>query len=291
MRIQMLVATWLAVATLGGCDDGGGAGVTIRPDAAPDAALPDAAPPLPVDSSRKLCDGSDGLRLAYGVGGAFRPPAPADLFFEPGSSFLYVDGHCHFWVESVDKYEGATHEGVLDAEVELRLTAVTHFQSWPSMVGPYTCSEPPPADAGGGHFEDGTLRPSCPPCPSDAPEELLYACENILTMRRQLWAAGAPMDGPVRLYVEAAGGAAPADEADWPLARGLDEVAAATAAQPLVITDAADAAALRALREASQAAHVDDGAIAVRSPGGQHYLLHVRDVLPFEDAVTGRVEF
>src|SRR4051812_23194285 len=82
----------LVVVALGGCDVDG-SGVTMGADAAP----PDATP-VPVDPSRKICDGSDGLRFAYQVGGGFQPGPPENLFFEPGSSFLYIDGHCHYWV-------------------------------------------------------------------------------------------------------------------------------------------------------------------------------------------------
>jgi hypothetical protein len=270
MRFDAFVAVAfvLAVAGLGGCD--------AR---------------VPVDASRKICDGSEGLRFAYQLRGGFLTPRPYDLFYEPGVRFLFIDGRCHFWVSPVDLSEAPFHEGVLDAALEARVTSATHFQSWASLVGPYACTDDPPTDAGDAIFEDGTQRVTCSPCPTDAPAELAETCDAPDDLERDLWALSTPMDGPVRIYLND-GDVARDDEVAWPLARDLDEVVAATVEWPLVIADAADADALRALKRKHDADFPDlAGAVPVRGANDRHFLLHVRDVLPFEDPMTGQVDF
>jgi prepilin-type processing-associated H-X9-DG protein len=245
-------------------------------------------PRLAVDSTRTLCDGSDGLRLAVRFMGGLLPPPPANLFYEPGADYLFVDGHCRYWTIDPERLESPTHTGILDEAAAARVAALTHFQSWPYLLGPYTCTQGPPPDAGYFTVSDGTLHPVCPPCPSDAPPETDEMCSASFTLAEELFRGG-PMDGPVRLYVQEVP-LAGEREADWPLARDLGEVVAATQEAPLTIEDLADAAALRAMKAFSDQEHPERGYVAVRGTDGGHYRVHLRDVLPFEDA-EGHVVF
>src|SRR4051812_39044772 len=75
-----------------------GFAIDVAADATGDAdTAADAAP------TRRICDGSDGIRLAYSI-----PVQPMRVLaftaelYDVGTSFLYVDGHCHYWVQQAN---------------------------------------------------------------------------------------------------------------------------------------------------------------------------------------------
>jgi hypothetical protein len=282
MRMHTLTALLLLPACSGtyASDD---AGTSV------DAGRADAAS-VAIDSSRAICDGSNGLRFAYRVSGGFILGPPANLFDGLGNPFFFVDGHCRYWTTGA--YGAPVHTGMLDAAGEAALTSATHFQSWAYMLGPYNCLQPPPTDGSSAHFSDGTLYPYCPQCAGDQPAEVDAMCLTPRTLMPELWTAGAPLDGPVRLYLQAIGTDARVDELAWPLARDPAQLAIATAQTPFNLDDPNDASALRTLQQAHDAAFPGQigAGIPVRAADGQRYQLHFRDVLPFEDA-AGQVIF
>jgi hypothetical protein len=292
MRTSAVVGIWVvgiwvvvtaATASLGaGCDVGSVAAEAT--DAAP--AAPDARPPLVVDESRKICDGSDGLRFAIRTSSGFLPP---EVAYELGS-FLFVDGHCHFWVPAPSYWSGLLRTGVLDAAQEAELASTTYFQSWASLDEPLVCITPPPTDGDTTWLTDGTIIVSCPYCESNVRPELSATCQASFDLRTTLADAGAPLDGPVRVRVtDGFDGAL--DEVDWPLAQDPAELVAASAAAAIEIDDLDTAAALRALIVARVAADPHfAGALPVRTGDGRHFRLDLRDLLPFEDGV-GHVLF
>ncbi len=254
------------------------------PDAGPDAGPPpDAAP---VFADRRICDGSDGLRFAYRRFIGFALPAPYRIFSELGGPFLYIDGHCHYWVSDAHAISADQdiRTGVLDAASEERIAQATHFASWPALENAFTCTEQPPLDGGGTFFSDGSFRPMCPYCVSEAVSELVEMCGGATdALQAQLFAQGQPLDGPVRLFMSTQSVASEPGRVDWPLASDPAAIAAATTQVTLRIDDLADARVLRALRASHHAAFPIFESIPVRDGAGQLYQLFLREVLPFEN--------
>jgi hypothetical protein len=106
-RQTLILGALVLAAQAGGCssdadrrDDAGtisldGGAIDAELDAITDASTPgDAAP------TRRICDGSDDIRLAYRV-----PVQPTRVLaftaelYDLGADFLYVDGHCHYWLQ------------------------------------------------------------------------------------------------------------------------------------------------------------------------------------------------
>jgi hypothetical protein len=241
----------------------------------------------PIYSDRRLCDGSDHLRLAFFAGGGGPPSGPPyTLYGEVGSSYLYVDGHCRYWVDDPEDYRLSGRTGVLDAALEERLTRELHYQSWPALAGPYACQTPPPPDSGWSGFRDATYEVSC--ASSCGAPEIAAACTAQPTLAHELFDRGVPLDGPVRLYLVASSSAPPdpVTEHTWPLASDPVTLASDESVTPVAvrIDDLADADTLRRLKAEAIPASTYIPYVAIHRDGAPPFQLWVRDVLPFEDA-------
>jgi len=252
---------------------------------------------LPVDAvgsdrpsvSRRICDGSSSIRLAYRVYvPTGREPAFTAVLWELGSDFLYVDGGCHYWVQEPslsDKYKPwrTYREGILTAAQETALHDLVWYDDVAS--GASACVGPLAVDASPIQLWDGAT---------------VHVCNGNLQvaadwpMRSALFAAGSSMTGSVRVEV----GQNPyPDDAKiyaWPLEAApatyeIQYAQSTSAGQSSLITDAAEVDALRTLRDQAIAdATVAPGhfydAICVQPKG---WVIAVRDDLPFTNRSDG----
>jgi hypothetical protein len=266
----------------GGSPEGGGGGPPPAVD----------SPPLPVDASRKLCDGSPSLRLAVqGMAGDLLPNGEA-VWFENGAHFLFVDGTCRYWVQ-LHPAQGL-RVGQLDREQEEVLTRSLLYRSWAALAGTW----PGPAgtyDAGSYVFWDAQYTVTCDstcntPQTPKALRELVVG-GYVDSMLQSLWQQGEKLqEGSMRLVV-VPGVVSYQDPFDWPLAQSVESFASEPSAQveygeSRLVVDAADVLELRELRahyDASPAPQSTSGKIPLLGAGGVIYGLFLRDTLPFED--------
>ena len=118
------------------------ASATGDADTAGDGGTARDAPAAP----RRICDGSDDIRLAYSV-----PVSPTSVFaftaelYELGTEFLYVDGRCHYWMQEpllADRFGAwrAYREGELTAAHEAALHDAVSYDDFaagaPPCIGP-----------------------------------------------------------------------------------------------------------------------------------------------------------
>jgi hypothetical protein len=61
---------------------------------------PENADPTTATQSQPLCDGSDAVRLQYTSGGGFFPGSYYGFLAPFLSRYLFVDGHCRYWVSA-----------------------------------------------------------------------------------------------------------------------------------------------------------------------------------------------
>jgi hypothetical protein len=304
MRMTSLLQGALALAALvGGCGsdaarpDGAGmispdGGVidAIPGDAASDAASDadtrgDAAP-----APRRICDGSDGIRLAYWV-----PVQPTRVLaftaelYDLGAEFLYVDGHCHYWVQEpdpTDRYAAwrPYREGVLTASQESALHDTVAYDDF--VAGAPPCMGPLSLDATPEKVWDGIA---------------VYSCNGILQapvdwpMRGVLATSSTPVtSGAMRVMVGSETAPDKAPIYPWPLAGTpasyeIEYQASMAFGQSTLVTDATEVAALRALRDRMIAdAIVAPGYffnVVFVEPSGT--VISMRDDLPFENQAGG----
>jgi hypothetical protein len=257
LRRTALIQSAIALAALvGGCssdaerrDDAGmialdGSALDAVPDFSTDAdTTGDAAP------ARRICDGSDGIRLAYWV-----PVQPTRVFaftaelYDLGGEFLYVDGHCHYWLQEpdpTDKYVvwRPYREGVLTAVQEAALHDTVSYDDFAAGAPP--CMGPLASDASPERVWDGIA---------------VHSCNGILQapvgwpMRGELAASATPMTGAMRVMVGSESVPDNAPVYPWPLAGTpasyeIEYQASMAFGKSTLVTDAAEVAALRALRD------------------------------------------
>jgi hypothetical protein len=248
----------------------------------------DAAPP------RRICDGSAGIRLAYrdSINSGMEPPFTAVLY-DLGADFLYVDGHCHYWVGSPLRLTATQdnpyyawrpyREGVLTDDQERRLHDAVSYDDF-RVSGP-ACPSSAPADASVIQLWDGLTVHSCRGGPTGVAGDW--------PMRVELYGSGLPMTGAMRVEV----GQEPVPPGEklypWPLASGPATYAIAysrsmSVGQSTLISEPSDVAALRTLREqmlTDQAATDYFPGIILVEPEG--YVLALRDDLPFTRMADG----
>jgi hypothetical protein len=210
------------------------------------------------------------------------------MLHELGYEFLYVDGHCHYWVNEpstvVDDYRAwrPYREGVLTTEQEMALHDVVSY-------------------------DDPGRRPSCIPlATTDVPLIELWDAIDAATcrgnlegppdwpMRAELFAKGRNMMAAMRIVVGKEPAPADAPRYPWvlddpPDSYVVDYARGLMTGQSKAVVDVAQASALRLLR----AQVVDD---ATKAPGyfyGIIYLdrpglaLVIRDDLPFTIRADG----
>jgi hypothetical protein len=237
--------------------------------------------------SRRICDGSDGIRLAHWVGGGGTQAAFTAILYELGWEFLYVDGHCHYWVRQPSPPVGPDplyfdsfpyREGVLTTHQESTLHDLLSYDDFARGAPPCPRANSGTTDASTEMLWDGVKAHSC------------YAGWQVdpsWPMRSELFASGTPVTGAMR--VESGQNSIP-DSAPiypWPLATPVTNyevpvLKSFASGQSALVADPTETAALRRLRDRAIAeatiAGYPDGAIAVQPKG---YVVTVRDDLPF----------
>jgi hypothetical protein len=238
---------------------------------------------------RRICDGSDDIRLAYSV-----PVNPtrvlaftADLY-ELGAEFLYVDGHCHYWMREplpADRFGAwrAYREGELTAAQEAELHDAVSYDDFTAGAPP--CMGPLAQDASPTLLWDGRMTHTCRgilQAPADWP------------MRIELARSTTPMTGPMRVMVGSQSVSPGAPIYPWPLAGTpasyeIDYAASMRFGVSTLVTDPAELAALRGLRDRAIADGITSpglfqGAINVEPSGT---VISMRDDVPFANQSGG----
>lgn len=244
-------------------------------------------------SIRRVCDGSDSIRFATWVSVSLSrvPTFEADQL-ELGREFIFVDGRCHYWVQSPGAMEPDDflspwrpyREGVLSDQDEQALHDLVSYDdlSRAPICITTTVSDGDPIaiwDGNTQHFCEGRLLNVSPDWP----------------MRRHLFDAGIEMTGPLRLEVGQLPVVPGATVYEWPLDNppSYYEIAYSLgmkAGQSRLIAETSEVATLRAFRR-----HILDDAmtrsaelfyqVVFVKPNG--YAVTMRDDLPFTDSVTG----
>jgi len=289
---------WAAAAATGACGSN-----RARPDGGPgkidlDATTIDSDGGVEADGSttgdapaapRRICDGSDDIRLAHWFPvDPTRVPAFTAELYELGTEFLYVDGHCHYWMQepvATDRFANwrPYREGQLTAAQETALHDAVSYDDFTAGAPP--CMGPLSEDGSPERLWDGRT---------------VYSCNGILQapagwpMRIELAATTAPMTGPMRVMVgqESVGPGAPIYP--WPLAGApadyeIDYTASMDFGLSTLVTDATEVAALRSLRDRAIAEGIASpgyfyDAIYV-VPGGT--VISMRDEVPFANQPGG----
>jgi hypothetical protein len=244
--------------------------------------------------TRRICDGSSDIRLAYRWASASAMVLDyTRVLSELGFGFLYVDGNCHYWIQEPARPNAADdyltwrsyREGQLGEGQESRLHDAVSYDD-PSTLP--ECSVTTTSDAPVVQLWDGATVHSCPG---------RLSTEWDWPMRDELFQMGKAMTGPVRIEV---GERLPTDVPEfaliypWPLTESpsayvTPESLSGASGQSRLIGDPAEAAALRSLRDqfvadAERAPGYYFGIIYVEPRG---FMFAMRDDLPFADPGNG----
>ncbi|HYQ01153.1 MAG TPA: hypothetical protein VER96_20925 [Polyangiaceae bacterium] len=255
--------------------------VELRTDAYASEPTSQAAGSVRVGAGAKLCDGSSALRFAATSGGGNLGGLPPYLA-EVGWSLLLIDGQCRYYAMTAPDHEIRT--GVLNDTDAQSFSDELSLGAWPAPSPTDTCF-----DASTQTYAFGADRTSVT-CESTP---LSQASDAWL---ERLYQAGTPVNGPVRSWLtEPSNEHWPASNPDLALPYPFAELQSAVSdpfgvSHVAVISNAADAAALRALRAEYQtkpaSAFVAPYSIpVVFSPSeteSKYYDLTLRDTLPFE---------
>lgn len=264
---------------------------------------------------RRICDGSQELRLAVRVNGN-EFVQTTSIAHELGTSYLYVRGDCRYWVASRSRPSQPsqfhaenwqlTRTGVLTPELEQALSLSLLYDRWPAVAGDYGS-----LDEGASNYlySDGEASLRCSHDCSwgvDPPLEFAGVNEAARGWFESLWDAGEPMAASEPVAIELI---APVVESDlpvtetwtcavpWPFA--LDPASISHDGQTHVgpiasrpIVDPALAAELRALRDAQFADEPPDACnpllisdswvFFLPSAPNLPLLMWIRDRLPLE---------
>jgi prepilin-type processing-associated H-X9-DG protein len=269
-----------------GVDASGGAGEAANADGAT------------AGRSQELCDGSESIRLQYTNGGGFG--ARYSGFLHPlGSQYLFVDGHCRFWV-STDVWLG-TRVGTLTTEQASALEARLGYAEFDAIDGDWEtagCFDGPTwtVEAGGARISC-----YCGCFDDDVPAEVLEMGEAIDEVAAALWVDGTDYDGPLRVAAEEITQSVQDDQLHfdwqtWPLAASITAAtfgADTSTHDPMAgmpINDPAEREAARALRTEYVSSHgtipsTDDGFLPVTADGA-YYAVLMRDVVPWDPGAS-----
>jgi hypothetical protein len=265
-------------------------------------------------ASEPICDGSDGLRLAYRTTApqVWRVPSTLKVRWEPGISFLYVDGRCRFWVRPDDGYDETadtgisrdwyveTREGVLTAEEADALGRDLGYGDWGGLdrevFDGARVTEPPHTEM----WADGQYFRCVGPlgdCGSEVPTTLVQRAE---AWADRLYDRAAPMTGPIRGRAFVWDDAAPGIPRPIPVGAVvarvgwhsmlLDSAVSLGDGELLdyggapLITDPDEVALWRGLwRDFIHNEHAYWSGPFVVDAAGTIYQFSIRDALPFED--------
>jgi hypothetical protein len=237
--------------------------------------------------ARRICDGSDEIRFGYWTPVSPRSVRPFTLvLYDLGNEFLYVDGHCHYWVDRPglpnDEYRRwrSYREGVLTQSQEQSLHDAVSYDDFSKLprCGPGALEGSPTV------LWNGVETRMC---------QALAGVPDGWPARDELYAAGHVVSGGVRIVV----GIDPVpDDAPlyaWPLSGLVEyEIPYAMAndwGQSSLISAPADVEALRTLRDRAIADATAEpgrfyGLIYLQAKG---YAAVIRDDLPFTDRAHG----
>ena len=266
---------------------------------------------------RRICDGSQELKLAVRTGGF--EGGSTYLANELGRSYLYVRGDCTYWVATVSQPKNpdgftlsawqVTHAGTLTPAAEQELSQELLYDRWPELAGHYRF----PTNPGGLviEYSDGEATIVCDLACSqevDAPQELKDLTAVANTWMDRLWdlgegvAAGEPLrvdvlrtsfDGAPPLTDDPCARVWEFDLDPAAVARGPDDAPASH-----LVSDAAVVSEMRALRDDYLAGLPEpacnyvfqDGALLLYQAAAPMVALSLwmRDGVPFE-TVDGRI--
>lgn len=215
-------------------------------------------------TSRRLCDGSDGLTLGYRVDAGGMVDTGSYVQYELGATGVFVDGHCQYWIinPSTPTYQErsrwrAVHTGTLSAAQEQQLSADVGYDQWPQLYGDRSGSGIPDASSvvvfdRAGSFSCGAL---CKPATQAVSQTIAV---HIDAWVDELYTQGAPVATPMRvraaqLSTSKDGYAKSAVFLPWALATSLSSVALGSGDEfhgdAPQITDPGDLTELRKLRD------------------------------------------
>lgn len=238
--------------------------------------------------ARRICDGSDEIRFAWVLptDPTRELPFTATLY-DLGVDFFYVNGKCHYWtdepLENNDRFQvwRPFREGTMTEEQEKILHDEVGYDDFGSQ-GP-RCSGGLAQDQTPTKFWDGFAVHVCLGAPEIPP--------GWPALRAALYEGGTPMTAGVRIEVGLLSAAlVPSDSPvyPWPLAKeaaafATDYSESVSFGKSFLISDSAEAAALRSLRDKAIAdATVSPGFfynIIYVEPNGT--MVAIRDDLPF----------
>lgn len=258
-----------------------------------------------VDGSRpadsRLCNGTDALRFTYALVGGGQTDPGQDLLAQNGWSFLYVDGRCRFWISGPQLGHPAV-SGVLDEGSEHQFSSELRYADLGrSLVGNHA-----------GPLHDSLTSVLTGPggsvaCDGDcdwvgAPADISGVIAALLRWLPKLRAAGAPITGPVRMFVKDPFNYTPAypngPASPWPLSQPIESYIRDYIKEPGNVgslVQAPDADLLRAMRQKAIEGAFDPldfrEAVPVRvEANGPRLQMFMRDVLsPLEDLTSGKV--
>jgi hypothetical protein len=177
----------------GGPSDGGGTRENSR-----DASETDVVP------APEVCDGKNGISLAAYMAPQYARAGGAAVSIELGAGFLYVDGHCQFWVWQTGE-RTAFRTGTLSPENLSAMLADLAYEEWGGLDGVwenhYGYDTPYQV------FYSRTRAFVCNGECRDAPLPVRQAYAAGIRWRAVLWEQGTPMlDVPMRVapYTEEA---------------------------------------------------------------------------------------
>jgi hypothetical protein len=217
------------------------------------------------------------------------------VLFEMGLDFLYVDGHCHYWVQgppadtanpTVGYYIGIYQpyrEGGLTVEQEQSLHDAVGYDDF-AASGP-TCPTTSVSDPTAIELWDGKRVHVCFGRPAGV--------DVYWPMRLELFNRGTPMNGDLRIEVGRESVPDGRTIYPWPLAAppmdyAVSDLQSTTSGRSTLISDPQDKAALRSLREELLTELSTSGyffGIILVEPKG--YVLALRDHLPFANPADG----
>jgi hypothetical protein len=246
----------------------------------------------------RICDGSDGLRLAMVLGGGGQ--ILNEIEREIGFYYLYVLGNCQYFALPADS--GQTwpdaRTGMLDEATEEQLSLALGYGDLADVAGFWGTEGS--ADGSTLLVSDGTVTVACAWACEDGPAgaQALWAEMGWID---ELWATGEPLTGPLRVSVigwadstiDELGAPWPLPIDPWSIAISGDDLPTAPG-DAVLIDDEAQVATLRELRRQYREDDLPDdvinaleayGHLTFLDEGGQDlFQLWMRDALPIEDA-------
>ena len=250
----------------------------------------------PVSASQplELCDGSQNRRLSVVVTvRSDRVPPYLTLKFENGARFFHVRGDCQYWVS---RGYGRYRTGLLD-DLQTQLKRDIYYGQWEQRCLARSWATPGLSDVSPLVYSDGNSRVAIA-IDADGqnpgvPAEVVRMSKVEYEWIERLWAAGKPVDGPIRLVViDDPSLTAGVQSTQWPLSWSLAGVAVskdqASMLRPgeanVVITDPGEIAAIVAIWETYLSEPRSTLEQFPFEEAGKVYAVVIRDTTPLDDA-------